>query len=141
MINIISHNLGHVSFKYSIPWNALNLTIALPLYQLCVYSCCLVTSPPSCSCSPHLSVSPSMTRRNPKNYGISYLSADRNYVEYLADPASHLSSSTPLKYSLKDGVQSQLSGAPSSSTSFANQLLYLGSTAFCIIYNQTCQFG
>ena len=31
-----------------------------------------------------------MTKRNPKNYGISHLSADRNYVEYLADPASQL---------------------------------------------------
>jgi protein-S-isoprenylcysteine O-methyltransferase Ste14 len=31
-----------------------------------------------------------MTRRNPKSFGISHLSADRNYVEYLADPASQL---------------------------------------------------
>ena len=31
-----------------------------------------------------------MTKRNPKDFGISHLSADRNYVEYLADPSSQL---------------------------------------------------
>ena len=29
-------------------------------------------------------------KANKKNYGISHLSADRNYVEYMADPASQL---------------------------------------------------
>jgi hypothetical protein len=31
-----------------------------------------------------------MAKRNPKDYGISHLSADRNYVVYLADPSSQL---------------------------------------------------
>ena len=37
-----------------------------------------------------LSVEPGMPERDPRQFGITYLSADKNYVEYTADPASQL---------------------------------------------------